>query len=231
MRAFFAGFVFLAVSSVFQALASPAQPPAELEHRLLDSAEALKDVMEAPDGGIPSDLIKRCRAIIIFPSVLKAGLGIGGHYGRGVIVRRDSKQGRWGPPAFLTLTGGSVGWQAGVQTTQLVLLVMGKVSLRSVFQGKFTVGADAAVSAGPVGRNASASVDVDLSSGILSYSQSKGLYAGLSVQGSVLEPDWDANESYYGSGVSIIDRFFQERGKLSPAGTELVELIGKYSGR
>jgi lipid-binding SYLF domain-containing protein len=106
---------------------------------------------------------------------------------------------------------------------------MGKVSLRSLFQGKFTVGADASVAAGPVGREASASMDVDLSSGILSYSQSKGLYAGLSIQGSVLEPDWDANESYYGSDVSVIDRFFQESGKASPAATKLLGLIEKYS--
>ena len=201
----------------------------ELENRLSECAQALKDMMEAPDGGIPADLLKRSQAIIIIPSMLKAGLGIGGHYGKGVILRRNPSTGKWGPPAFVRLLGGSFGWQVGVQDTKLVLLVMSRLSLRSLFSDKLTIGADASVAAGPVGRDASAGTDIALSSGILSYSRAKGLFVGVSVKGSILEPDWAANESYYGSDISIIDIFFKGLGRVSPAGMKLRHLLDQYS--
>jgi len=204
-------------------------PSAALENRLSDCAWVLKEMVEAPDGGIPSDLLRRSQAIIIFPSLLKAGLGVGGHYGKGVILRRSPSTGKWGPPAFISLVGGSVGWQAGVQATQLVLLVMSRISLKSLFRGKFTIGADASVAAGPVGRDASAGTDIALSAGMVSYSRAKGLFAGISVKGSIIEPDWEANESYYGSDVSIIDQFFGDEAHVSPAGAKLIALLNKYS--
>lgn len=204
-------------------------PQLELENRLTECAQVLKDMMEAPDGGIPADLLKRSQAIIIIPSMLKAGLGIGGHYGKGVILRRNPSTGKWGPPAFVRLLGGSFGWQVGVQDTKLVLLLMSRLSLRSLFSDKLTIGADASVAAGPVGRDASAGTDIALSSGILSYSRAKGLFVGVSVKGSILEPDWAANESYYGSDISIIDIFFKGLGRVSPAGMKLRQLLDKYS--
>jgi lipid-binding SYLF domain-containing protein len=204
-------------------------PLLELENRLADCAQVLRDMMEAPDGGIPADLLKRSQAIIIIPSMIKAGLGIGGHYGKGVILRRNTTTGRWGPPAFVRLMGGSFGWQVGVQDTKLVLLVMSRISLRSLFRDKLTIGADASVAAGPVGRDASAGTDIALSSGILSYSRAKGLFVGVSVKGSILEPDWASNESYYGSDISIIDIFFKGRGRVSPAGMKLIQLLNGYS--
>jgi lipid-binding SYLF domain-containing protein len=186
-------------------------------------------MMAAPDGGIPSDLLGRSRAIVIFPSVVKAGLGVGGHYGKGVVVRKHAKTGRWGPPAFVRLMGGSVGWQVGVESLELVLLVMNDVSLKSMFQDKFTLGADASVAVGPVGRDASAGTDMALSVGILSYSKAKGLFAGVSLKGSVLEVDWTSNEAYYGSDASVIDIFFGQRGNISPAGAKLIRLLAIYS--
>jgi lipid-binding SYLF domain-containing protein len=203
--------------------------PLELENRILDSARVLSEMMNAPDSSIPSDLLRRARAIVIFPSVVKAGLGVGGQYGKGVVLRRNSTTGKWGPPAFVTLIGGSFGWQVGVQATDLVLLVMSDVSLRSLFRDKFTVGADASVAAGPIGRDASASTDIALSAGILSYSRAKGIYAGLSLQGSVMQADWEANEGYYGSDLSMIDSFFEGKGPVSPAAGRLIELLTKYS--
>ncbi len=152
-------------------------------------------MLEAPDGSIPSDLLRRSRGIIIFPAVLKAGLGVGGHYGKGVILRKHPTVGGWGPPAFITLIGGSFGWQIGVQSTDLVLLVMTDVGLKSLFRDRLTLGADASVAAGPVGRDASASTDIGLTAGILSYSRAKGIFAGVSIKGSMIEPDWEANEA------------------------------------
>ena len=203
--------------------------PLELENRISESTRVLKDMMDAPDGSIPSDLFRRSRAVVIFPSVIKAGLGVGGQYGTGVILRRNPSTRKWGPPAFITLIGGSFGWQVGVQATDLVLLVMSDVSLRSLFHDKFTIGADASVAAGPIGRDASASTDIALSAGILSYSRAKGLYAGASLQGSVMQADWEANERYYGSDLSMIDRFFEGKGPISPTAGRLIELLNKYS--
>jgi SH3 domain-containing YSC84-like protein 1 len=200
----------------------------ELEHRLSDCTAVIKDMLTAPDRGIPHDLLKRSRAIIILPSVVKAGLGVGGHYGKGVVLRRNPRTGKWGPPAFLTLIGGSFGWQVGVQATDLVVLVMNDVSLRSLFRDKFTVGADASVAAGPVGRDASATADLDLSAGMLSYSRAKGIFAGVSIKGSVLETDWQSNADYYGSQASIDDIFFAGKGTLSPAARRLIGLLNRY---
>lgn len=206
-----------------------AAPTMELEIRLEESATVLRGMMYAPDGSIPADLLKRGTAIIIFPSVIKAGLGVGGHYGKGTILRRNPESGKWGPPAFVTLMGGSFGWQIGVQSTQLVLLVMTEVDLKSLFRDKLTIGADASVAAGPVGRDASAATDIGLGAGILSYSRAQGLFAGLSVKGSVIESDWEANEQYYGSDASMIDIFFQGKGTASPAGKKLINLLNRYN--
>jgi SH3 domain-containing YSC84-like protein 1 len=200
----------------------------ELENRLLECAVALEDIMQAPDKGIPIDLIKGSKAIIIFPSLLKAGFGVGGHYGKGVILRRNQSGGKWGPPAFITLIGGSFGWQLGLQSTEMVLLVMTEISLKSLFRDKLTIGADASIAAGPIGRDASAGLEVDRGAGILSYSRAKGLFAGVSIKGSVLEPDWEANQQYYGSDVSIIDIFFHGKGSVSRAGKRLIQMLNRY---
>ncbi len=206
-----------------------AAPPLVLENRLADCARVMREMLEAPDGNIPCDLLRRSRGIIIFPSVLKAGFGVGGHYGKGVILRKHLTAAGWGPPAFITLMGGSFGWQIGVQSTDLVLLVMTDVGLKSLFRDRLTLGADASVAAGPVGRDASASTDIGLTAGILSYSRAKGIFAGVSIKGSMIEPDWEANEAYYGSDLSIIDIFFKGKGHISRSAGELIRLLNRYS--
>jgi SH3 domain-containing YSC84-like protein 1 len=216
---------------IFLAIALPMPSfgrPMELEVRLSESATILQDMMRAPDSGIPRDLIRRARAIVIFPSVLKAGFGVGGQYGKGVVLRRNPRTRRWGPPVFLTFVSGSYGWQIGLQSTDLVLLVMNDMSLRSLLRDKFTIGADASVAAGPVGRDASAGTDTDLSTGILSYSRAKGIFAGVSIKGSVIEIDWSANKSYYGSDKSVMNIFFSGRGTISPAAARLIRLLNRY---
>jgi lipid-binding SYLF domain-containing protein len=125
------------------------------------------------------------------------------------------------------LIGGSFGWQIGVQSTDLTLLVMSGVDLKNLFKNRFTLGLDASISAGPVGREASAETDISLSAGILSYSRARGLFAGVTIQGSVLDTDWSANEAYYGSDISIIDIFFNNRGELSPAAVKLVGTLNR----
>ena len=137
--------------------------------------------------------------------------------------------GGWGPPAFITLLGGSFGWQIGIQSTDLVLLVMTDIGLKSLFHDRLTLGADASVAAGPVGRDASALTDIGLKAGILSYSKAKGIFAGVSIKGSMIEADWEANEAYYGSDLSIIDIFFKGRGNISRSGAELIRLLNRYS--
>ncbi|MHB8205226.1 MAG: lipid-binding SYLF domain-containing protein [Desulfomonilaceae bacterium] len=199
----------------------------ELENRLNDVKKVITEMLQAPDEGIPHDLLNRSKAIIIFPSVIKAGMGIGGQYGKGVALRRDPSDRKWGPPAFVTLLGGSFGWQIGVQSTQLILLVMSDVNLKNLFKDKFTIGVDASVAAGPVGREASADTDISLSTGILSYSRASGLFAGLTIQGAVLEADWQANEAYYGSRVSIIDIFSHKKGHLSPAAVKIIATLNR----
>jgi SH3 domain-containing YSC84-like protein 1 len=203
-------------------------PPMALENRLSDCVRVLREMLDAPDGSVPSDLLRRSRGIIIFPSVLKAGLGVGGHYGKGVILRKYPTAGGWGPPAFITMLGGSFGWQIGVQSTDLVLLVMTDVGLKSLFHDRLTLGADASVAAGPVGRDASASTDIGMNAGILSYSRAKGIFAGVSIKGSIIEPDWEANEAYYGSDLSIIDIFFKGKGTISRSAGELIRLLNRY---
>ncbi len=166
---------------------------------------------------------------MIFPSLLKAGLGVGGQYGKGVVLRRNNKTGRWGPPVFMTLVGGSFGWQIGVQSTDLILLIMSRVKLKSLFNDKLTIGADASVAAGPVGRDASAATDIALNAGMLSYSRAKGLFAGVSIKGSILEVDWSANEAFYGSDASLIDVFFQGKGRVSAQAKRLMDMLNRYA--
>lgn len=227
------GAIVVAIALII-ALGAPFQPasaqaPPQLETRLADCSKVIREMMTAPDGGIPKDLLKRSQGIVVFPSVLKAGLGVGGHYGKGVVLRRDPKTGRWGPPVFISFMGGSVGWQVGVQSTDMVLLIMNDVSLRNLFKDKITIGADASVAAGPVGRDASAGTDLSLSVGMLSYSRAKGLFVGVSIKGSVLEVDWNANEAYYGSGASVIDVFFHGKGQVSRAGYQLMRTLGRHT--
>ncbi len=227
LRAALFGIVFMAFFVITGPY--PVYGGSELENRLSQSALAISEIMEAPDSSIPKDLLRRASAIIIFPSVLKVGLGLGGQYGNGVALRKNSATSKWGPPAFFSLLGASVGWQMGVQSTDLILLVMSEVSLKGLFKDRFTVGIDASVAAGPIGRDASAGTDLALTANILSYSRAKGLFMGVSISGAVMELDWDANEKYYGSDVSIIDLFFKGVGALSPAGQKLVNILNKYT--
>ena len=175
--------------------------------RLVDeSGKVLSEVQTMPDQGIPEDLLERCQAIAVFPSTISAGFVIGGQYGQGIIMVREEKHGKWSPPAIFTIAGGSLGWQIGGQATDIVLLVMNRRSIDGLLQGKFKLGADAAVAAGPVGRSAEAATDVQLKGGILSYSRSRGLFAGIKLEGAVITEHWDGDEELYGKKLPARER-------------------------
>lgn len=180
-------------------LASRAGP--DEDKRARDAVRVLAEIMQAPDKGVPDKLLGKAEAVAVIPDVVKAGFVVGGRHGRGLISVR-SADGTWSNPSFIELTGGSVGFQAGVQSTDVVLVFRTRRGVDSVVNGKFTLGADAAVAAGPVGRNANASTDAQLKAEIYSYSRSRGLFAGVALDGAVLSIDHDANAKVYGANVT-----------------------------
>jgi len=157
--------------------------------------------MQAPDRRVPGNLLHEAQAIAVIPDVIKAGLLVGGRRGHGLIVVRGP-DGTWSNPSYLTMTGGSIGFQAGVQSTDVVLVFRSQRGVDSIVHGKFTLGGDASVAAGPVGRSAQASTDAQLKAEIYSYSRARGLFAGVALDGSVLAIDNDANQIVYGDGVT-----------------------------
>jgi lipid-binding SYLF domain-containing protein len=181
----------------------------------LDKAdEVLRASLAAPDKGIPSDALAKAECVGIFPDVKKAAFIVGGQGGHGVFSCRDSS-GTFGPPAFFKIGGGSVGWQFGGQETDLVLLVMNDEGMKHLLDDKFTIGAEATATAGPVGRTAKAATDIELHAQILSWSRSQGAFIGAALDGSVVKPDKDMNRAVYGSDVTaraiLMDRSVQPK--------------------
>ena len=158
----------------------------------------LEEIQKSPDQQIPMNLISKAKAIIVFPTMLKGGFFVGARYGKGIAAVRTEETGEWGPPAFLYTTGGSFGFQFGMEAVDLILLVMSKRGLEGLLNEQFTIGGDIAISAGPVGRHAEASADVFMQGEIYSYSRSKGLFGGVSLKGTIITTDRDANLAYYG---------------------------------
>jgi lipid-binding SYLF domain-containing protein len=189
--------ISLAVVSMFAARPATLLAADREEATVLSAADSLAEIMRIPASGIPAALLKDAEAVAIVPNVIKASFVVGGRRGHGVVVLRDAN-GRWANPLFVTLTGGSVGWQIGIQSTDVFLVFKTKRSLDGFLRGrKFTLGADAAVAAGPIGRQAEAGTDGTLQAEILSYSRSRGLFAGVSLEGSVIEADVRGNATYY----------------------------------
>jgi lipid-binding SYLF domain-containing protein len=182
--------------------AAAAQEEGKETDRLANAATVMKEILGMPDG-IPKDLLDRAECVIVFPSVKKFAVGVGGSYGRGAMACRTGQgfDGPWGPPTMMALEGGSIGFQLGGQATDYVLLVMNDRGADSVLSTKVKLGADASAAAGPKGRAAGASTDAAMRAEILTYSRSRGLFAGVSLEGSTLRADGDANERVYGKRV------------------------------
>ena len=166
--------------------------------KLNEAFWVLKEIQSIPEKGIPTDLLKRARAIAIFPSVYKGGFIVGGSFGKGVLFARNPKTNTWHGPIFLTIGAGSLGWQIGVKATDLILVIMNERGLEPFFKGSVTLGGELGVSAGPVGRELEASTDITLTSEIYSYSRSKGFFAGISLEGAYIGQDYRADEHFWG---------------------------------
>jgi len=202
------------------------------EDRLKDCGTVLKEIIDIPDN-IPQDLLDKANCVVIYPSVLKAAFVIGGSYGRGAMTCRKGENftGSWGAPTMMALEGGSFGFQLGGQATDFVLLVMNEGGARGILAGKAKLGGDASVAAGPVGRNASAETDVTLRSEILSYSRSRGLFAGVSLEGSTIRPDNKANEKIYGEKLEAKQIVLSDQVKVPAAAEQLVSTLDTKTSR
>ncbi|MBZ5498639.1 MAG: lipid-binding SYLF domain-containing protein [Acidobacteriia bacterium] len=187
--------VLMLVSSY--ALASP-QDSNEVADRVVRGAVVLKEIMDTPDKSVPQDLLDRCTCVAVIPGMKKGAFFFGANYGKGVIsCRTDNGDGPWSAPSMLLMSGGSFGLQIGAQATDLVLVIMNTSGMESLLDSKFTLGGDASVAAGPVGRNAAAKTDAFMGAKILAYSRSKGAFAGLSLNGEVVRADQNANFVLY----------------------------------
>lgn len=184
--------------------------------KINDAVEVLDDIMAIPEKGMPPALLNKAQGIAIIPGVIKAGFIVGGRHGSGIVVVRSS-EGGWSNPSFVTITGGSIGWQIGAQSTDIILVFKTRKGINNMMKGKFTLGADAAVAAGPVGRQAEAATDVQFKSEIYSYSRSRGLFAGISLEGAALQIDNDANAAFYGSEVVKAGDIFSDQEIKAPA--------------
>jgi lipid-binding SYLF domain-containing protein len=197
--------------------------------RIREAATVVTDIMSAPDRGIPRPILERAEAIVVFPSVLKGGFVFGGHRGRGIVSVRERGRG-WSPPAFVTLTGGSFGLQIGGQAVDLVLVVMNRRGVERLLANQFKIGADTAVAAGPVGREAEASTDLQMRAEILSYSRARGLFAGVTIKGSVIKADADANARFYGRPLGVRDIVLHGRASPKPPVELWTSTLARYAG-
>lgn len=198
------------------------------EDRLKGCGTVLKEILDIPEN-IPQGLLDKADCVVVYPSVLKAAFIVGGSYGRGAMTCRQGEdfKGSWGAPTMMALEGGSFGLQIGGQATDFVLLVMNEGGARGILAGKVKLGGDASVAAGPVGRNATAETDVTLRSEILSYSRSRGLFAGISLAGSTIRPDNKANEQIYGKELAAKQIVLSNQVKVPAAAEQLVSALNK----
>jgi lipid-binding SYLF domain-containing protein len=215
---------------LFSVLALPALAQDKEEDRVENAGKVMKEILDAPDS-IPQSVLDKADCVVILPSVLKFAIGIGGSYGRGVMTCRSGStfHGPWGPPTMMALEGGSAGLQLGGNATDFVLLMMSDRSASSMLSSKVKLGGDATAAAGPVGRTSSAETDVAMRAEILSYSRARGLFAGISLEGSTLRPDNSANKKLYGKEVSAKDIVFKHEVPVPPSAKTLLATLQKAS--
>jgi len=219
------------VLSLFVAPTAFAAEKADLDSRVQEANTVLKEIMASPDQSIPEEMLAKCRAIAIYPNVLKGGFILGARFGRGVVLTRDQKTGQWGPVAFSTIGGGSWGLQIGAQATDLILVVMNERGMQGLLSNNVTLGADASIAAGPVGRNSEAATDLSMRAGILSYSRSRGLFGGLALDGAVLTQDNASNGVYYGHPITSKEILLSHAVPVGASSKQLVSDLTEYSKR
>ncbi len=200
------------------------------EQRLQKAATVLGEIIDIPDN-IPQDLIDKAECVIVLPSVKKFAIGIGGNYGKGAMVCRGGAKfdGPWGPPAAMRLEGASIGFQLGGSATDFVLLIMNPKGAESLLASKVKLGADASAAAGPKGRDATAATDAQMNAEVLSYSRAKGLFAGVSLEGSTLRQDNDADKNIYGHDVTAKEIVLEGKAQSTPGGQAIDDVLNKKS--
>jgi lipid-binding SYLF domain-containing protein len=218
------------ISSVFSVDIRDEKLLSDEEDRVANAIEVIEEMVEIPEEGIPEALLSKAYGIAIIPKVIKAAWVVGGRYGKGVLLVRK-ETGQWSQPCFIRIAGGSVGWQIGVQSADIILVFKRRKSIDSITEGKITLGADAGVAAGPVGRRAEASTDIELEAEIYSYSKSRGLFAGVSIEGAAIQIDQDANANFYRrDSVSPQDILFGEKQLRAPFIAEkLRKILTEYT--
>jgi SH3 domain-containing YSC84-like protein 1 len=219
--------LLLAAPATFAATATDKEKD---ENRMENAGIVMDEILNVPDD-IPQDLLDKARCVVVLPSVLKAAFVVGGSYGRGVMVCRTGPdfKGPWGAPAMYALEGGSVGLQIGGQATDFVILVMNNRGASSLLKSKVKLGGDAAVAAGPKGRDAQADTDAFMRAEMLSYSRSRGVFAGISLEGSTLRPDEDANRKVYGKDATAAEIIGESKYEAPAEGRKLVGRLQKAS--
>src|ERR1700675_117912 len=220
----------LALIPVSSSISSAKNKDEKENDRLQNAGTVLKEIMDVADN-IPQDLIDKARCVIVFPSVVKAAFVVGGSYGRGAMVCRTGSDftGPWGAPAMMALEAGSVGFQIGGQATDFVLLVMNERGANAILSSKVKIGGDASAAAGPVGRDAAASTDVTMRAEILTYSRARGLFAGISLEGSTLRPDNDANERVYGKKIDAKEIVLHGALPVPSSAKMLISTLNRHS--
>lgn len=217
-------FVIVALS-----LATLSAQSSDEARRIADSIIVLDEIMAAADQSVPRSILEKAVGVAVFPSLIKGGFVVGGQRGKGILSVRDKQTGLWSSPAFLTITGGSIGAQIGAQAIDLVLVVNNDRGLEQLVRNQFKIGADAGVAAGPVGREASAATDIQLRAQILSYSRARGLFAGITLNGATIRQDRDANERFYGTAYRTGQIVFEGRAGAPESTAAWKETLAKYA--
>ena len=220
--------LLLAATALCAGLAKTAAAADEAK-KLNAAADVFKEILAVPEKGLPPALLRDAYGIAVVPAVIKLGFIIGGRYGEGVLMVR-TEDGEWSNPSFVSFTGGGIGWQVGAQSSDIVLVFKSKRSIEGIKKGTFTLGVDAAAAAGPVGRNAEAATDLQLKAEIYAYSRSRGLFAGVSLEGAALRIDDDANAAFYGRNDIRASEIFAAKGNEAAAVKRLHKMLAEHAG-
>jgi lipid-binding SYLF domain-containing protein len=212
-------------------LAIPAAAATKEEQRVGDAADVLDQLLRIPEKTIPPALLSRAYAVAVIPNVVKVGFGLGARRGKGIIVVRQDDN-SWSNPAFITMTGGSIGWQIGAQSTDVILVFRTRKGVENISNGKLTLGADASIAAGPVGRHTSVATDIQFQAEVVSYSRSRGLFAGVAFEGAGVTMDRKANSAFYGSTSMSPERIFESSPNVAPnIANEFVQILTAQTAR